>query len=792
MKKGTMKRLAGLLTAAAILLMAGCGNQGLKGEGTKSYGKQESKAEEENKQQVPMGRYVETETDLSGLLEVASEMRKMPDGRLLITDRYRNMQVSEDGGATWKAWSHSWLEEKMGAAYIMDVKMAPDGTLGIIYEDNEKSSGDEVDVEKMEESQDEEPSMFDLSPEFALVRPDERVIPVAFSLTENDVYPDGLWISDSGRFFVTTLGENIYEVKADGSSELFLTTEGRPQLIQFQGNLMILDGYDFEVPLFYDMEKKTYVENQAVSEFVRENYGDRQFNGGSWYDLYLFPGKDGELYLAGKKGLHRYKEGEEAVEQLIDGSLSRLGSPKYGLKSMVLLDTGEFLALFSSGKLIRFTFDPDVAAVPDEKLKIYSLKESYDIQVAASSYQIQNPAVYVEYEVGMGEGDAVTREDALKKLNTQIMAGEGPDILVLDGLPMDSYADKGMLCDLNGLIESFGEGELFENLLHVLEREGKIYAVPGQVSFPVMLGREKYVANMKGLTGIAEGIEQMRKDSPGADLIGLCSEKAVMRFFAVISASEWKKENGEINREALEQFLTLTRRIYEAQMDGINEKSVERYRESAEYNVQAAGEKWIYDLAFYGGFSLDYVAGRCQLLPGMNTYPNGYFDLTSVPKAEGFEDTILAPLDGQGRVFVPGTIMGISAASDKKELAEDFLKMFLGKENQVSLGGYAVNKKALEELLVPEKDYLGENGEYGAMAIIDEDGLEYMLNIFFPDSEELDVLRGWMESADIPYIPDTVFEETVFEEGSKYILGRQSLEEAMEAIMQQLAIYIAE
>lgn len=789
MKKGTMKRLICLLSAAVMLLMAGCKNQDAKGDETNGSRRQESKAEGESRAEDQKGRYMETETDLSELLDIVSEMRKMPDGRLLITDRCQRMQASEDGGVTWKAHSHNWLEEKMETSYIMDVKMAPDGTLGIIYEDYEKSAGEEADGE---ETEDEEQFMFDLSPELALVTPDETVIPVSLSLTENDVYLAGLWVSDTGRFFVTTLGENIYEVKTDGSSELILTTMGTPRLIQFQENLMILDGYDFEVPLFYDLEKKAYVENQAVSEFVKENYGDRQFNGGSWYDLYLFPGKEGEIYLAGKKGLHCYREGEEAVEQLIDGKLSRLGNPQYGLKSMVFLETGEFLALSGVGKLVRFTYDPDAAAVPDEKLKIYSLKENYSIQVAASSYQIQNPSVYVEYEIGMGEGDAVTREDALKKLNTQIMAGEGPDILVMDGLPMDSYADKGLLCDLKGVIGSFGEEELFENLLPVLERDGKVYAVPGQVSFPVMLGREKYVANMKGLSAIADGIEQMRKDSPGADLIGLCSEKAIMRFFAVISAPEWKKENGEINREALEQFLTLTKRIYEAQMDGINEKSVERYKESSEYNAQIAGEKWIYDLAFYGGFSLDYVAGRCQILPGMNTYPNGYFDLTSVPKAEGCEDTILAPLDGQGRVFVPETILGINAASGKKELAEDFLKMFLGKENQVALGGYAVNKKALEELLVPEEEYLGENGEYGAMAIIDEDGLEYILNIFFPDSEELAVLWGWYESADIPYISDAVFEETVFEEGAKYILGQQSLEEALEAIVKQLAIYIAE
>ena len=35
----------------------------------------------------------------------------------------------------------------------------------------------------------------------------------------------------------------------------------------------------------------------------------------------------------------------------------------------------------------------------------------------------------------MAESDSVTREDAVKKLNTEIIAGNGPDLIVMDGLP---------------------------------------------------------------------------------------------------------------------------------------------------------------------------------------------------------------------------------------------------------------------------------------------------------------------------------------------------------------------
>lgn len=136
--------------------------------------------------------------------------------------------------------------------------------------------------------------------------------------------------------------------------------------------------------------------------------------------------------------------------------------------------------------------------------------------------------------------------------------------------------------------------------------------------------------------------------------------------------------------------------------------------------------------------------------------------------------------------------MGINAASAKKELAEDFLKEFLGKEVQVSLGGFGINKEAFNEMLTVDGKDLGENNQYGSMAMMDEDGVEVYLDVYYPEEEELNTLKGWMESADTPYIADIVFEQAIFEEGVEYIQENQSLEETLDAIRNQLAIYMSE
>ncbi len=793
MKRLSMKKALCLLSVAALTLSAGCSNRNADGkeeDGQKSSPPKVQEGSLENRD-TAMGRYVESETDLTEELELVSGMRKMPDGRLIISDRTVGVMESKDQGETWERMEIPWLDEKLGQAYIMDIQMAPDGTLAVIYDSMEETEGSED-----EEAEDSEiNSAFLLDPTCELIKPDGTVIPVTIPLGEGEMYPRGMWINDSGRIFVTTLGgDNIYEVNEDGSSSLLLTADGRPELIQFQDHLMIVDGYDYPAPLLFDLDKKEILEEEGMAAFMEENYRDRGFNGGSWYDLYIFPGEEGDLYFAGEKGMHCYHREDGSIEQLIDGKLSRLGSPLYGLKSMVLLEGGEFLSVSNEGKLIRFTYDPDMPSVPSESLKVYSLEDSYSIRTAVSLYQINHPEIYVDYEIGMGEGEAVTREDALKKLNTQIVSGEGPDLLMMDGLPMDSYIEKGLLLDLSDWMEEIGKEEnLYENLYQAMAKDGKVYVVPAEVYLPVVLGREKYVSGMNDLASMADEICRMREDQPEKDLISICNEKALMKAFAPVAAPMWKNGSGKINEEAIAEFLTQTKRIYDAQMDGINEKSLEDHRMEEEYYAGEEGEDWMYEILLYGSNELKIAGDYQQLSVGVTTYPYGYYELTSVAKNQGLEDVVFAPAKGLcEKVFVPATMLGVNAASAKIDRAKEFFREFLGKEVQEALGSYGINKDALEELFRPEEEYLGEDGTYGMIATIDDQGRETDLTIYAATEEEMDLFRNWIGSADTPYIADMVMEKTVFEEGEKYMHGDQSLEEALEAIRQQLAIYLSE
>lgn len=513
LKKGVA---ALMLSVVVLTTVFGCG-KGEAGSG------QVVQTESESQENQAMGRYVEEIIDLSDKCSgYKNSLSVQEDGSLVIVDSQMGFLVSEDNGLTWQPKTSAWHEALINQNfYIMDMKMDSQGNTYVIYDDGDGEN---------------------LHTSMKIFKADGSEIPVTVPLTEEEMYLRNVWLSDTDRVFVTVMGStNIYEVKADGTLEKFLTTEGKPELMQIQGNLMLMDCI-VSAPLIYDLEKEEYIEDQVLADFVQQNYKNRNTNGSTYFELYLFWGEEGVLYLAGEGGLYRHVLGGSVVEEVADGSLCTLGNPAYVLLSMIPLENNEFLALFSDGRLVRFTYDAEVPTVPSESLKVYSLRENDTLRQAISLFQSENPGVFVEYEIGMGKDSSITREDALKNLNTKIMAGEGPDVLILDELPMDSYIEKGLLADLSKVMDSLtGEDALYTNIINAFRSDAGIFTVPCEVQLPILGAEEKYISQMKDLKGIADGLEMLSQDKPEKGLLGIYSEKGIMRNFSMVCVPAWKE-----------------------------------------------------------------------------------------------------------------------------------------------------------------------------------------------------------------------------------------------------------
>lgn len=611
---------------------------------------------------------------------------------------------------------------------------------------------------------------------------------------------NGVYISDAGRIFVTAAGSNLYEVREDGSSEKFLTVDGGSlDLVRFHGNLLLMDGYGMDTPLIYDMEKREYMEDEVLAKFVKENFADRDCYAGRNYDLFLVSGGDDAIYLAGQTGVYRHVLGGTAMEQIIDGSLNILGNPTYSIMDMLVAEDNEILMVFTGEKIVRFVYDPDMPSRPDEKLQVWSLEDETVIRQAIGRYQTENPSVYVEYEIGL-DGSSMTRDDAIKNLNTLIMAGKGPDVLVLDNMPKDSYIEKGILMDMAPLLDSMeGEEAVFPNVVEAFRQEGHVYTVPCEIRLPYVLGRNEEICNMTGISEVADAMEAMRESDPDGYLLRLPSAKGIMRVFSLVSVPAWRTEQGALDTDAVSNFLTQTKRMYDTQMNGISEEALQSWQKEKEIYqnyYSENGEKLVdSDEIRTRHEAISFMGGTRQFVAGAIKNIGEYNCQTSVPRTEGFEDCKSLPMRGDcGNAFWAKTLLGINAASANTERAENFIKAALSTQVQSDLEeGFPVTKKAIldsyEEQwrIYKDNDYVSGQG-----STYSPDGEEVILLIRVPDEKTVSELIKWMESLDTAYVEDKIFEEVVYEEGEAYIEGEKGLEETMNAIETRLGIYLTE
>ena len=758
-------------------------NSSQKGETSGDKSPETAASPEGKEENTAMGRYVETVTDLSEFCNTVTGVTRFSDGSVQISDSNGTIMTLADGGTEWEPDKISWFND-LNLSYVFSLSYGEDGTAGMIYK-----------PEKEEES--ERSDSFYADAKGLVVKPDGTQIPVDSSGLGEEWEPTDIWVTDTGRAFITMMTGTIYEVNDDGSVSEFLTVDRRPEQIQFQGNLMIMDAEGYDGLLLYDMEKKEYVEDEVLHDFMQENYKERSYSTADCFEVVFFPGEDDEIYIAGEKGLHRHVIGGSVMEQVIDGALSCFGNPSYShsLVEMTVLPDNEFLAVFYGGKAVRFAYNPDIPTVPNERLKVYSLKENDTLRQGVSIYQIGNPEVYVEYEVGMGEGDSVTREDALKKLNTRIMAGEGPDVIILDDMPVDSYIEKNLLLDLTECLESLpAEDALFENIVDAFRVDGKVYTVPCEIQLPVMAGKEKYISMAKDLAGIADMMEQLREDNPEKLLLRICSEKGIMRFFAMTSAPAWKKASGEFDAEAVKKFLEQTKRIYDAQMEGAPAQYVEDYlNRCVNYSSYYGGSFEDSDY-FRMTDEISYLAGETQIDMGTAFYHTGICEVFSIKKVEGFKDDAVELMGGMSeKVFIPKTLIGINAGSSNPEGAAEMVKTLLGNENQSNLyAGFAVNKGAFPKMYDVNEEWINEEGVFGSIGTSSPDGTSFGMEIYILSEEQKNQVEEWMETVSTPYLTDSVLESAVYQIGTEYFRGSMSLDEAVKEIEQSVAIYMSE
>lgn len=735
---------------------------------------------------VAMGRYVEEMTDLPESASYPLNIAALADGRLVILDGTAGQLVSADGGQSWETAAIPGIDDMKKFSeenYIHSMAAAPDGTVAVVYSKN---------------GQYEEIGTFD--PSLHVAKADGTVQTLdALPVSEEDNYVYNIYYSPEGELFATVIGTGaLYQIDVEsGTLKKVLTMEWRPDLVRVQEDhiFFLTSG---EGILIYDRKAEKWVEDDVLADFMEENYMEQYFTGGG-YTVYMAPGEDDALYIAGKGGLYRHVIGGSALELVIDGALTSFSNPSMSMQAFTPYGENAFAVLFS-GKVAFYRYDPDMPTVPENMITVYSLQEQEVVRQAVAQFQTENPDIFVRYEVGLSGADAKAREDAVKKLNTELMAGKGPDVIILDGLPVKSYEEKGILKDLKSHIDSLtGDAALQPNIVEAFNHGGSVYMMPVTFSVPMVIGRKDVIAGVTDYASLADTVDRVKAKKPKAKVCSFFSEEAAVRWLLPAAAPAFIEESGDINREALSQYLSLTERMYRASLEGISDFAKESLGWQKE-NYEMDNYSYTHFNSVGNDFD-DFMLQDMELNVGMLMSLYAYQDGVSLRYKEGFEDVAMKSFDGMcAGAFAPSVLVGISAASAKQEQAERFFDVMMGTEVQGLLwDGFMVNQNALKNQLSPQWQVFKNAGydmNYGDVtnSIMSSygDGLSVEIEIHMPTKEEFQTLYDLCCQVKTPYVADPVVESAVVEAGGQYLAGHKTLAEAVEAIVAKVEIYMAE
>lgn len=477
------------------------------------------------------------------------------------------------------------------------------------------------------------------------------------------------------------------------------------------------------------------------------------------------PLKDGTLILAGEEGIFRGTgniESKDAItwEKLLPGAETDFSLSDRWCTEIAALENGVIYALFQKsggGSLLKkYEYDPDAVIEVTEELKLYTVYESTLLSQAAAMYHREHPEVMItiEYEYPKYYNDETDYNAVYQKLNTMLMGEAAPDILVMDYLDIDSYAEKGLLADINDVAGPMEEsGGLLSNITSAYRQEdGSRYVVPLEFAFYMAIGRDIRAEDMGSVEALAEFLSKQDSSYMGP----LTVSELIDRFYPYFCNDI--VDGKQLDREALGRYLEALKTI--GDNSGILEA---RDKDSRAYNM--------WELASGAKLAFEEVEG----------FNNAMFPLAVM-------DYIQGEFAAFENCFIPMVQTGICSKSRYQDRAKDFLRFILSEEIQQmdSYGGFPVNRAALE------KNAHKDRSEAEAETTIEAEGGEVEFRIGSYSQETADELTAVCRGLNKPAGEDEKIREVLTEAMDGYLKGTQSLEDTVQKVEDGLKMYLAE
>lgn len=370
--------------------------------------------------------------------------------------------------------------------------------------------------------------------------------------------------------------------------------------------------------------------------------------------------------------------------------------------------------------------------------------------------------------------------DFIQKINTQMLTGNGADIIQINSMPYREYADKNLLLDFNELMESdtsFDKNLYHTNILDALEYKDKLYTMPLSVSYHALYANEDFLKthsiefddNSMSWNDFSMIAKEATKDIDGDgkfDMYGLPTIAPQKMFDHMMNSTTQNFIDYE-NRKA-----------YFSSKEFIDLLKICKSTPSESYVNPEVTEFYARD----GGFAfIPYTISDFAVIFGNGLMSTDEVDFYKYPNSNKNEYTF-SSLD----------MYGINSTTKYKEETWEFVKFLISDEiqNYERLFGIPLNKTARENKVQSElKD---------AESMLDESGDVYGYKVSSPKEFKKQLKDNIEKLGEI--IPklnncntyDIQIQKILNEETENYFNGNKSAEETSQIIQRKVEMYLNE
>ncbi len=513
----------------------------------------------------------------------------------------------------------------------------------------------------------------------------------------------------------------------------------------------------------------------------------------SGYSTHAAITPDGTIYLMDSEGAYRISmdTGEKTRVMEMTGTL--MGDPTLSVSAFGVRPDGAMIVFLTSGGGVNIggggrgqmavsfggsssdntlaVYTPLDASTQDRtEFTITALKSSNRLRKAVSDFQRQHPELHVNLQVQMEDNDDSPVADHIRTLNTDLLAGKGGDVIVLDGLPLDKYASKGILLDLTDLVP---ELDILPGIVTgSTSSNGKVYYLPAQFTFQTLWGRAYQIDEIQVLEDLLYANYELDQKPLTAR-----TPENWLRLLYPASEASFRDTDGRLRFDTPEfaAFLEVLYQLYTEQdeLATVNTQGGGGNRGGTRMNAQDL-------LSVYNGAVAFYPVTVNSLMQLSTAY--------AVTGGRESAYITMPAMDGAGRAYTPSLLVGVNANSAKKDMAVEFVRTVFSTDVQESdqMSGLPVVVSSLDKLFA---DSL-ERSTGGTQMFMIPGGVS--MEITQPDEAAWDALRALCDAMDTPMTVDETLMDFMLTETEGFFAGRTSARDAAYALQQRAWFYLNE